>query len=79
MKSLKKTRCPKIFIVACRQLISSLNFYCCNFNGRAVPWAFPLEFVCKSRLESGVQCVTNGERKLEQLAKIIDFLSHRQS
>ena len=36
------------------------GFYCCNFNGRAVPWAFPLQFVCKSRVESGVQCVTNG-------------------
>ena len=47
----------------CRVLtikISALNFYSCNFNGRAVPWAFPLEFVCKSRVESGVQCVTNG-------------------
>ena len=31
-----------------------------HFNGRAVPWAFPLQFVCKSRVESGVQCVTNG-------------------
>ena len=46
----------KIFIVACWQLISAPNFYCCNFNGRAVPF----EFVCKSRVESGVQCVTNG-------------------
>ena len=52
--------CSKILIVACLQLISALNFYCCNFNGRVVPWAFPLEFVCKSRVESGVQCVTNG-------------------
>ena len=56
----KETCCSQIFIVACRQLISAPNCYCCNFNGRAVPWAFPLEFVCKSRVKSGVQCVTNG-------------------
>ena len=39
--------------------ISAPNCYC-NFNGRAAPWAFPLEFVCKSRVKSGVQCVSNG-------------------
>ena len=54
--NVQETCCSKIFIVACWQLISAPNFYCCNFNG----WAVPFEFVCKSRVESGVQCVTNG-------------------
>ena len=49
--------------------LSASNFYCCHFNGRAVPWAFPLEFVYKSRAESRVQCVTNGAEKLDHLAK----------
>ena len=35
--------------------LSAPNSYCCNFNGRAVPWAFPLEFVCKSKVESRVE------------------------
>ena len=36
-------------------LISAPNFYCYNFNGRAVPWISPFEFsVCKCRNESGV-------------------------
>ena len=35
--------------------LTAPNFYCGNFNGRAVPWAFPLEFVCKSRVESRAQ------------------------
>ena len=39
--------------------LSAPNFYCCNFNDRAVPWVSPFEFVCKSGVESGVQCVTN--------------------
>ena len=51
-------------MIALRHLPTLLNVDvdvdCCNFNGRAVPWAFSLEFVCKSRVESGVQCVTNG-------------------
>ena len=40
----KKTIYCRVF-----KLISPPNFYCCHFNGRAVPWAFPFEFVCKSR------------------------------
>ena len=57
---IKETSCSKFLLSRADNLISALNFYCCNFNGRAVPWAFPLEFVCKSGVESGVQCVTNG-------------------
>ena len=45
------------------QLISAPKLHCCNFDG-SVPWAFPLEFVCKSRVESRVQYVTNGAEKL---------------
>ena len=30
---------------------------------------FPLEFVCKSRAENRVQCVTNGAENLNHLAK----------
>ena len=54
--NIQETCCSRIFIVACWQLISAPNFYCCDFNGRAVPF----EFVRKSRVESGFQCVTNG-------------------
>ena len=25
--------------------VEAPNLDCCNFNGRAVPWAFPFEFV----------------------------------
>ena len=40
------------------------------FKKRVVAWAFPLEFVGKCRVKSGVQCVTNGaENSTEQLAK----------
>ena len=31
-------------------MLSAPNFYCCNFNGRAVSWAFPFEFVSMSNL-----------------------------
>ena len=41
-------------------LANSPKFYCCHFNDKAVPWASPLEFVCRSSNESGVQCVNNG-------------------
>ena len=37
-------------LVVCWQFIGAPNFYCCNFNGRAVPWVSPFEFsVCKCR------------------------------
>ena len=50
------------------RVLSAPNFYCCNFNGRAVPWVSPFEFVCKSRVESRAQCVTNGaENSTSQL------------
>ena len=46
-------------------LISAPNFYCRNFNDRAVPWVPPFELsVCKCRNESGIQCVTNGANNL---------------
>ena len=38
------------------RVLSAPNFYCCNFNDRAVPWVSPLE----PRVESRAQCVTNG-------------------
>ena len=68
----QETCCSKHPLVARVEKLSALNFYCCNFNGRGVPWTFPLEFVCKSRVESGVQCVTNGA---EKIAKILFSLS----
>ena len=42
----------KFFFYRVDNLISTLNFYCCNFNGGAVPWAFPLEFVCKEEFSA---------------------------
>ena len=33
----------------------TVNFYCCYFNGRAVPSVPSLEFVCKYRVESRVE------------------------
>ena len=68
----QETCCSKRPLVVRVEKLGALNFYCCSFNGRGVPWAFPLEFVCKSRVESGVQCVTNGA---EKLAKILFSLS----
>ena len=52
--------------------LSAPNFYCCNFNGRAVPWVSPLEFVCKSRVERRVEISAWLSRsgKLDQLAKL---------
>ena len=39
---IKKSVVRKIFI---SRVLSAPNFYCCNFYGRAVPWASPFEFV----------------------------------
>ena len=62
---IKETSCSKKYLLSrADNLISAPNFYCCHFNGRAVPWISPLEFVCKSRVESGVKCVTNGAENL---------------
>ena len=55
--------------------LSAPNFYCCN--GRAVPWAFPLEFVCKYRVESrGTAFVQNElltERKTRPIGSDLIF------
>ena len=53
------------------RVLSAPNFYCCNFNGRAVPWVLRSSLsVCKSRVESRAQCVTNGaENSTSTLAK----------
>ena len=55
---IKETSCSKKYLLPrVDNLISAPNFHCCHFSRRAVPWLSPLEFVCKSRVESGVQCV----------------------
>jgi len=54
--------------------LSAANVYCVYFNGRAVPWAFPLEFACKYRVESRVCKISDGAEKAK-LAKILFSLS----
>ena len=39
--------------------LSAANVYCCYFNGRAVPWAFPLEFARKYRVESRIRKISD--------------------
>ena len=57
--NIQEARCLKSIYCHVFKL-SAPNFYCSNFNDRAAPWAFPLESVCKSRVGSRAQCVTNG-------------------
>ena len=53
--------------IYCDDHSSLSNFYCFNFNGRAVRSSLSL---CKSRVESRVQCMTNGaENSSSALAK----------
>ena len=54
-----KQFCSVVILVYLFEISSAPNFYCCNFNGRAVLWVFPLEFVCKSGVERGTACLQN--------------------
>ena len=44
---IKETSCSKKYLLSrVDNLISAPNFYCCHFNGRAVPWVFSVGVQC---------------------------------
>ena len=44
---IKETSCSKKYLLSrVDNLISAPNFYCCHFNGRAVPWFFSVGVQC---------------------------------